>query len=294
MDFRQISQKAGQVLITGGSGFLGGQLGVYLKEKQFDPRMTASSVRSPFYKLNFFDEKWDPALFEGLDTIIHCAALIVGKAEDLDLVNCQGTKRLLKAAERYKISRFIFISSIDALLQDSDYARTKRAAEEFVRRSNLNWHIVRPSLIFGPHDPNFSRLEKSINKLPFFPLPNWGSFLWQPVCVQDLAEVIFQLLQGKISAKEINVVGPEDLTFHQVVEIVEASLGKYKIKISIPNSLTWLLGRIVSLFSIQAQANFKSSFANKIISEQMGALIRCPTRLADYYRPFRPNVGSSR
>jgi NADH dehydrogenase len=290
MDYRKISKKASRVLITGGSGFLGGRLGKALKEKQFEVNMTASSAKPPFLKLNFFEKEWDSTLFAGLDTIIHCAALISGKSEDLDLVNFQGTKRLLLAAERYKVPRFVFISSIDVLLQDSDYSRTKHLAEELVRNSDLDWAIIRPSLIFGPHDHNFSRLKKSINKLPLFPLPNWGSFLWQPVYVDDLIEVICQLLQGKITAKEINVVGPEDLTFRQVVEILESSLGKRKRKIPIPNSLTWLLGKIASLVSIQAEANFKSSFVSKLISDQMGPCIRCETRLVDYYPPCRQPI----
>ena len=150
MDFRKIPQKTSRVLITGGSGFLGGRLGNLLKEKGAEVRMTSSSTKPPFIKLNFLEEDWDSQLFENLDAIIHCAALIVGKKEYLNLVNYEGTKRLLEMAEQYKVSRFVFISSIDVLLQENDYSRTKGLAEKLVRKSGLEWTIVRPSLIFGP------------------------------------------------------------------------------------------------------------------------------------------------
>ena len=109
------------------------------------------------------------ALLKGVETVVHLAGIAHAGPEiaeqAYDRVNRLATAELAEAAQRMGIQRLVFASSIraqsgpvaSAVLDETDppqptdaYGRSKLAAEQAIRASNVPFTILRPVLIYGP------------------------------------------------------------------------------------------------------------------------------------------------
>lgn len=93
-------------------------------------------------------------LVDGVDGVIHVAGTInAANAAGFDKGNVAGTLSMLAAATAGGVHRFVHVSSLAAREPTlSLYGGSKARAEELVRRSGLDWTIVRPPAVYGPGD----------------------------------------------------------------------------------------------------------------------------------------------
>ena len=156
------------IYLTGASGFLGRYI---LKELNRINCKVCCISRNPMK--NILIDNWlqydidihsnNEILFKEDSIIIHAAGVLKGSNEYLNRLNYLSTKKILDLAEKQRINRFIYVSSIDVLLLNSPYAISKKKAEDIVKASNVNWVIIRPSVIFGKDDnKNFYTLNKFV------------------------------------------------------------------------------------------------------------------------------------
>src|SRR5205814_2189320 len=93
----------------------------------------------------------------GVDTVVHLAAAIRDQERDhatIEEVNGLGTLRLVRAAERAGVERFVFFSAIGASLHSqSRFFRAKAAAEHAVEAAEMDTVVACPSIIYSPGDP---------------------------------------------------------------------------------------------------------------------------------------------
>jgi UDP-glucose 4-epimerase len=106
----------GKVLITGSSGYLGGRISSYLQESGFEVKLgTSVKSNSQGVSIDLKDDNSLNAACKGVSSIIHLAAVNAQYCDDYPedalLVNSLGTLRLLKAANKNKISKFIYFST---------------------------------------------------------------------------------------------------------------------------------------------------------------------------------------
>jgi nucleoside-diphosphate-sugar epimerase len=182
-----------RVLITGTSGFVGGALGKWLRDKggysiigvsRRPPREGAADQSVPC-DLSAGIPPCPPA-----EIIVHCAALSSpwGHPDAFRAHNIQATRNILAFARQSNCSRFVFISSSSICYRHGDqfdiseddplpdtpineYAATKRAAEALVREWGIPYVILRPRAVFGPNDTVlFPRILRAARKrlLPVF------------------------------------------------------------------------------------------------------------------------------
>ena len=281
----QIS-KENHILLTGATGFLGQYLYKYLSDDGYNVIATSSRDLEGYKKLDITHNLIELDIDQPIHTIIHNAGLIKGSRKDLFLVNAVGTKKIIQLAKKLGVQRLVLISSIDTIVDNdsvnsTSYAKSKKEAEEYVMQSELQYCIIRPSVVFGPDINNFRLLETAIKKLPLFPLPYGGKYIWQPVFVEDLArEIVIASTAAKLN-NQINLVGPEDIPFSEIVEILEKYLEVDKVKLNIPSWIMNFISNIVGMISEDLKNNLFSSFYNKILYDNN--ITRCPTSLANYY-----------
>ena len=129
-------------------------------------------------------EIWAPLLTPAT-TVVHLAAT-TGKTapERYFSVNTRGTENLLSACREANCKNFLYVSSIAVRFPDKrryPYARSKELAEEAVRRSGLNYTIVRPAVVIGRDAPSWQGLLR-LAKQPIILLPGDGRTRIQPIC----------------------------------------------------------------------------------------------------------------
>ena len=109
----------------------------------------------------------------------------------------------------------------------TEYSRTKHAAERHLIALDLDWAILRPSLVYGEGSHGGTSLLRALAALPWIvPLPGRGDQPFQPIHIDDLAETVALLLrEPRFSRIVLEPVGPERLDTADIVRRLRAWLG---------------------------------------------------------------------
>tara|TARA_B100000029_G_scaffold501578_1_gene575284 strand:- start:1041 stop:2000 length:960 start_codon:yes stop_codon:yes gene_type:complete len=144
-------------------------------------------------------------------------------------------KALAKISKENNLEQFIHISALgieDAL--ESKYASSKLDGEIEVKKIFKNHTILKPSIIFS-RDDNFTTLLLSMLKLlPVFPLYYEGKTIFYPIHVTDMCEIIEKVILNEIKNKTIECIGPEKITFKEIIQRLLRSLEIKRILIPTP------------------------------------------------------------
>ena len=77
---------------------------------------------------------------------------------------------------------------------------------------------MRPSLVYSVDDNFTTNFMTLLNRLPFFPLYYSGKTKFAPIHCSDLTDIIFHIISKKIDLNIIECIGPEILTFKEIIE----------------------------------------------------------------------------
>jgi len=159
-------------------------------------------------------------------------------------VNAEATERLLAAAAKAKVERFVHMSQNGASSASPyRFLRSKGVAEDSVRGSRRRWTILRPSVIFGPQDEFVNVLARLVRLTPvLFPLPDGGRARFQPIAAGDIALVIAQILEKpETIGQSYALGGPAALTLRQMAERIFLAMHGTRRIVSVPIGLLTLL-----------------------------------------------------
>ena len=236
-----------RVLVTGGTGFLGGRcLQALASSGRFDASATGRRLSSAPAGFDFIaadlSEPGALARLPAVDAVVHTAALSSpwGRAQDFDQANVVATRNLLEWAEQAGVQRLIHISTpalyfapfdrFDVGEEEvlpgkpiNDYARTKTQAENLVLQSPLSTAILRPRAIYGPGDTALlPRLEAALRR-GWLPLMRDGQAVTNLTHVDDVCDAIVAALES--SAQGVfNIAGGEAIPLNWLVnEIARAN-----------------------------------------------------------------------
>jgi len=212
---------APRLMITGGSGFLGGYV---LREASRRGHEVVALARSQAAAATVTALGARPVIGDLGDP--HSVAGAFAKAGCEVLVNLASLgfghgPAIVAAAERAGISRAVFVSTTAVTTTLAAPSKQIRlAAEQRVRDSALKWTIVRPTMIYGDaHDRNLSRLLLLLRRAPVLPVPG-GGHLQQPVHVADVAHAVLAAARcPAAAARTYDVAGPEPLAFTELLRI---------------------------------------------------------------------------
>jgi NADH dehydrogenase len=224
------------IFITGASGFVGRHITSQLLASGHSVTALVrnpESIPDPAIKKIIGDITRTESLLglENCDALIHLVGIIreqPTKGISFARLHIEGTRNMIAAAEQHGIKRFLHMSAngLDGDIQTS-YFTSKRAAEELVRSSNLDWTIFRPSLIFGKDDEFTSLLTRLLALLPVFPVFGSGTYRLQPVHVEDIAAAFVAALQRHETISHCYCCcGPEVLSYNELLDRIATIQGQ--------------------------------------------------------------------
>lgn len=227
-----------RVLLIGATGFIGSAVAAALAREghrivAVGRRGGAAARALPAERWVTLDlagatrpEDWTPHL-AGVDAVVNCAGILQDSPTDsTKATHAAGPAALFQACAQAGVRRVVHVSAIGAdVAQLTDFSRSKLAGEEALRASDLDWVILRPSVVLGRAAYGGSALMRGLAALPVLPVMPGGGPL-QVVQLDDLVRTIaFFLAPGAPSRVALDIAGPERLSFTDVVVAYRAWLG---------------------------------------------------------------------
>lgn len=266
-------------LLTGGSGFIGGNLARLLVSRGHKVRalVRKSSVRKELEKagatftigdLNSSDGLKDA--LEGVEVVLHLAGVTKARTED-EYFQCngEGTRRLAEAMSRMeRPARLVYCSSLAAAgpakagrpRREEDeprpismYGRSKLAGELAAKQfaDTVPTVIVRPPIVYGPADREFIPSIMPMAKLGLYLKSGWGKKRYSLIHVDDLCEGLYSAaLHGKtLDAGKIGqgiyflTDGHDEYSWEEICNGLTHALGNTRnIVIPLPDAVSYVAG----------------------------------------------------
>jgi uncharacterized protein YbjT (DUF2867 family) len=248
-----------KIAVIGGTGLIGSAIVAHLSarghtvismSRSADPassqfkRIDISEATSPSY--------WLPHL-DGIEAVVNCAGVLQDSRKDsTSMVHHQGIANLFAACEQLAIRRFIHFSAIGVDRETpSAFSETKLYGDKALMERDLDWVILRPSVVIGRPAYGASALVRGLAALPAtWVMPNTGQL--QIVLLDDVIRTAAYFLDPAAPTRRIvELVGPHQYSFSEIVSLFR---GWYRWRpareIHLPqlaSSIAYKLGDAISL-----------------------------------------------
>ncbi len=256
--------KAKNCLIFGGSGHIGRNLIRKLTRNNYKVTVVTRNIHQKSYiiktqanagyidiaEANIFDEVKIRELFKKSDICINLIGILFEKKKGNSFKNIHSVfpSLLAKLSKEYSLKHFIHISALginEAV--DSEYAKTKLEGESKVLKHFPLATILRPSIVYSVDDNFTTNFMSLLNTLPVFPLYYKGATKFAPINCSDLTDIIQYIISKNVNPNIIECVGPEIITFKEIIEKLLNLIGKKRILFPLPYKVAELSARFFEL-----------------------------------------------
>jgi NADH dehydrogenase len=238
-----------RVLVTGGTGVVGTRTVDELTRKGHTVRLVSRNAEADAQRWKSGVEAWPASVgsasglkgaADGCDVVLHIAGIVAESPPEITYrsVNVDGTRNILREAERAGVGRFIYISSLGADTGKSEYHRSKREGEKLAQDFKGGWMILRLANVYGPGDEVLSLVLNMMRTLPVIPVIDSGSDPFQPVWVDDVARAIVKAVERTdLHGRTLEMAGADITTMDEVLARMEAITGRSPMRLTIPGFL---------------------------------------------------------
>ena len=256
--------KGKNCLIFGGSGQIGRNLIRKLTKNEFRVTVVTRNIHQKSYiiktqanagyidviEANIFDEKKLRNLFLKNDICINLIGILSEQKKGNTFKNIHTVfpSLLAKLSKEYNLKHFIHLSALginEAL--DSNYAQSKLQGENEVLKNFPLATILRPSVVYSVDDNFTTNFMTLLNRLPFFPLYYKGNTKFAPIHCSDLTDTIHYIISNNIYSKIIECVGPEIISFKEILNRLLRLIGKKRILLPFPLQLARISARFFEI-----------------------------------------------
>ena len=239
------------IVITGANGAVGTALIRYLHAgKPLGTVHLRALVRSPaggrslqafgveVVVVDYHQPEALRAAVAGAEVVVHLAgALLPRRGETLLQANLDTTRVLVEAATASGVKMWVYLSFPGAdPASSNEYLRTKGMAEAVIQQAGFAGAIFRVPMILGPQSPSMVQLRQMASA-PLLPLVSGGAVRIQPIAEADvLAAIAWAIAAAPRPLRVLNLVGPEMLTYAELLHRVCARLGKQPRVLRVPRA----------------------------------------------------------
>ena len=255
-----------KVLVTGGSGVVGQAAVTEILAGGHTVRLLSRNAAEDAKQWSSGVEAWPASISdqneihgcaEGCDLVIHVAGIVEETGSlTFESVNVDGTRSIVREAERCKVGRFIYMSSLGAETGNSPYHRSKRRAEDIVRNFAGGWIILRPGNVYGPGDEVVSLLLTMVRTFPVVPVIGTGEDKFQPIWVEDLAAALSECVRRTdLHGRVLEIAGEEKTWLNDLLDRMAEITGRSPARIPLPPFLASAGATIAGLLGARLPIN---------------------------------------
>ena len=251
-------------LIFGGSGQIGRNLIRKLTKNNYRVTVVTRNIHQKslmiktqanqgwinIVEANIFEENKIRKLLENTDICINLIGILFEKRRGNTFQNIHNLfpTILSKLAKEYGLKKFIHLSAlgIDQAI-DSKYAKSKLDGETNILKNFPNATILRPSIVYSIDDGFTTKFMTLLRRLPVFPLYYSGKTKFMPIHCSDLTDIICNVIFKNDNLSVIECVGPETMSFKEILEKLLLLINKKRFLLPFPLSVATFTAKLFQL-----------------------------------------------
>ena len=263
-----------KIAVFGGTGFVGSYIIDNLIESQYTPRVLVreqskkkiiSADKCDVVIGDIFDEEAIREVISGVDAVIYTIGLIrefPSSGVTFEKLHFEGAVKCMDLTSEAGVKRFILMSANGVCPDGTGYQKTKWMSEQYLKNTDLDWTIFRPSTIFGnPRGEGrpefFTQLKSDLIDLPL-PAPlfhqgllpfNAGSFLMSPIHIKDVAQFFVKSIKEEKYYGRVFELGNENHTWKEMLRMLTTALNRNKLMIPAPIGPVMAVASLLDRFS---------------------------------------------
>ena len=175
-------------------------------------------------------------LFSNSDLCVNLIGILYEKGKNnFNNIHVEFPKMISKFSSDYKLNKLIHLSALGIeSAKDSNYAISKLKGEKEILNNFKNSVILRPSVVFSVDDNFTTQLMTLLRLLPIFPIYYNGRTIFRPIFCSDLTNSITKIIIDDIKENIIEFVGPEEMTFKEILEKLLLLIEKKRLLLPMP------------------------------------------------------------
>lgn len=238
------------ILVTGGTGFVGGHVGQALRDAGKPVRCLVRDLRRgealgafgcELVEGDMTQAETLPAAVEGVECVVHLVAIRQGKRSQFEAVMSEGTRSLLDAARRAGVRRFVHMSALGTTEETKDvvpYYAAKWDMEQAVQGSGLAYVVFRPSFVFARDGGILPTFRKIAKLTPVTPISGPGTQRLQPIWADDLAVCFARAVDDEsVTNRVLELGGPDVVDWNELWDRLKRALGVRRPSVNVPMAL---------------------------------------------------------
>ena len=255
--------KPKEILVFGASGQIGRHLIRKLTKNNYKVIAVTRNIHQKGYilktqanpgyleivELPYFEVKKITRLLDECSICINLIGILFEKRKNyFKNIHTEFPNLLSKLSAEKNIEKLIHLSSLGVEKSvNSNYAISKLEGENLVKNNFDKAVVLKPSIVYSVDDNFTTSFMTLLNRLPIMPIYYQGKTKFAPIHVSDLVQIIFDVVEGKTDIQTIECIGPEILSFKEIILKLLNSINKKRLLIPLPLVLAKITAKIFEL-----------------------------------------------
>jgi uncharacterized protein YbjT (DUF2867 family) len=218
------------VLLTGASGFVGGELLPALREAGplrclvRDASRLQSEDQALAVEADLSDQRSLVPALEGMDEVYYLVhSMEPGGGQEFAEKDRIAAENYVRIARKAGVRRTIYLGGIGSEEDESEHLASRREVEGLLEESAPEFVGLRASMIVGSGSASFGTLVRIVSRLPVLALPDWRDRRTQPIAIADVVQCLVKARNVEPGVYEI--AGPDNLSFEEMTKVIATLLG---------------------------------------------------------------------
>jgi len=241
--------KSKTILVTGGTGYVGGRLIPLLLERGYRVRAVARSLEKlksrPWAQLPNVElmaaDLLDPDSLEktltGCTTAYYLVHSMLSRPKNFEDADRKAAANMARAAEEAGLERIIYLGGLGDVGSDlSHHLRSRAEVAAVLKAGKVPVTVLRAAMIIGSGSTSFEIVRYLVDRLPVMVIPKWLETPCQPIAIRNVLNYLIGCLECPATTGQTHDIGgPDVVDYRRLMEIYaeEAGLPKRRL-IAVP------------------------------------------------------------
>jgi len=276
-----MSEPKSLILLTGGTGYVGGRLLTVLEREGYPVRCLARkpdylepkvSEQTEVVAGDVLDSKSLDSALQGVDSAYYLVHSM-GSAGSFEKNDREGARLFGEAAKKAGVRRIVYLGGLgDESKSLSKHLRSRHEVGHILRESGVPVLEFRASIVIGEGSLSYEMIRSLVNRLPVMITPKWVSRKAQPIAIDDLIKYLLAALELPLPKYGIYEIGGADqVSYGDIMQAYARSKGRHIKMIPVPFLSPYLsslwLGLVTPLYARIGRKLIKSIIHSTVVKD---------------------------